>query len=116
MGLNMSDPASAAAGTFLGIKLGAVLAGMIGGILSLSYIQSLTLWGRVLAVFSGAAVAGYGTPVIDAWVNMPPDAENAMAFFLGLTAMNIIPGLIRISEMFKSDPLGFIRRKGGQDD
>ena len=111
MGLNhMTEPATTA-GTLLGVKYGAVLAGALGGILSLRYIENLTLWGRILAILAGATVAGYGTPVLDHWLDMGADAENALAFFLGLTAMNIIPGLIRLSEMFKSDPLGFIRRQ-----
>jgi len=107
MGLNMSEPAAA---TILGIKYGSLIAGTIGGIISLKYIDGLNHFGRVLAVLAGAAVAGYGTPILDGWLNLGGDTENAIAFFLGLTAMNIIPGLIRLSELFKSDPLGFIRR------
>lgn len=109
----MTEPATTA-GAFLGIKFGSVIAGAVGGIISLHYIEGLNMWGRFLAVVAGAAVAGYGTPVLSGWLNLGPDAENALAFFLGLTAMNVIPGLIRISEMFKSDPLGFIRRQPNQ--
>lgn len=103
----MSEPATA---TFLGIKYGSLIAGTVGGIISLKYIDGLNNFGRVLAVLAGASVAGYGTPVLDNWLQLGADTESAVAFFLGLTAMNIIPGLIRLSELFKSDPLGFIRR------
>jgi len=106
----MTEPATAA-GAFLGVKFGSVIAGAVGGIISLHYIEGLNVWGRVAAVIAGAAVAGYGTPVMSGWLDLGPDAENALAFFLGLTAMNIVPGLIRISEHFKSDPLAFIRRQ-----
>ncbi len=106
----MTEPATTA-GAILGIKFGSVIAGAVGGIISLHYIEGLNMWGRVLAVVAGAAVAGYGTPVLSGWLSLGQDAENALAFFLGLTAMNVIPGLISVSEMFKSDPLGFIRRQ-----
>jgi len=109
----MTEPTSTA-GAIIGIKFGSVVAGAIGGIVSLCYIEGLNMWGRLLAVVAGAAVAGYGTPVLSSWLDMGPDAENALAFCLGLTAMNIIPGLIRISESFKSDPLAFIRRQPNQ--
>lgn len=109
----MTEPATTAS-TYLGMKIGSLIAGAVGGIVSLRFIDDLTLWGRVLAVFTGAAVAGYGTPIIVHWLALGPATENAVAFFLGLTAMNIIPGLIALSEMFKRDPLSFIRRQPNQ--
>jgi 2-keto-3-deoxy-6-phosphogluconate aldolase len=33
-----------------------------------------------------------------------PNLENAAAFLLGLTAMNIIPGVMRLSEIFRRNP------------
>lgn len=105
----MSDPASAA-GTIIGIKYGYVIAGALGGVLALRHIESLSTMGRIIAVVTGAIVASYGTPALDSLLDLKPDVESGVAFLLGLTAMNIIPGLIRVSEMFKSDPLAFIRR------
>lgn len=105
----MTEPSSTAA-TIIGLKYGSIIAGSVGGIISLKYIDGLNNFGRVLAVLSGAAVAGYGTPVLDSFLQLGSDTENAIAFFFGLTAMNIIPGMIRISELFRSDPLGFIRK------
>lgn len=106
----MPEPTSSAIGGMLGIKYGSLVAGAIGGLISLYHIEELSGWGRLLAILSGMSVAGYGTPVIDAWLDLSPSMENAVAFFLGLTAMNIIPGLLKISELFKNDPLAFIRR------
>lgn len=106
----MSEPVSSTIGGMLGVKYGTLVAGAIGGLISLHHIEELSGWGRMLAILSGMAVAGYGTPVMDAWLDLSPSLENAVAFFLGLTAMNIIPGLLKVSELFRNDPLGFIRR------
>ena len=105
----MAEPASAA-GTIIGIKYGYVIAGALGGILALRHIENLSTTGRIIAVVTGAIVASYGTPALDSLLELKPDVESGVAFLLGLTAMNILPGLIRVSEMFKSDPLAFIRR------
>ena len=98
----------------LGIKFATLIAGAIGGVLSLHYIEDLTTLGRIMAVISGMAMAGYGTPALDSWLNMPNALENIVAFGLGLTTMNIIPGLLRLSAIFRDDPLGFIRRVHNQ--
>ena len=102
----MPDPI---ASTFLGIKVGYTLAGAIGGLLSLRYIDKLSTMGRALAIMAGASVASYVTPVVDDVFNLSTPSESAVAFFLGLTAMNIIPGVLKLSEMFSQDPLRFLR-------
>jgi hypothetical protein len=104
----MTEPASAAA-SILGVKYAALLAGAVGAVLSLRYIDGLSMFGRILAVVAGTATAGYVSPAISLWLGLPQPAENAVAFVLGLTAMNILPGLMRLSEKFASDPLAFIR-------
>jgi len=105
----MTEPATAT-GAILSIKYGYIIAGAIGGVVALRHIEGLSTFGRVIAVLSGAIVASYGTPAIDSLFSLNNEVESGVAFLLGLTAMNIIPGLIRVSEMFKSDPLAFIRR------
>lgn len=116
MNKKMPEPAATAAALF-GVKIVTVIAGAIGGLISLKFVSDqLTWYGRILSVLAGAAMAGYGTPVLSRWLDMGADVENAFAFFLGLTAMQIIPGLIRLSEQFQSDPLGFIRLRGKNKD
>ena len=107
----MTEPAS-----ILGVKYGAVVAGFIGGVISLSYMQELSRFQMVVAVIAGSACAGYLTPVAlpilagAAGIEPTPHLENAAAFLLGLTSMNIIPGLMRLSEVFRRDPAGLFRR------
>ncbi len=104
----MTEPASTVAG-FLGVKFAAVIAGMAGAVISLRYIDDLSMFGRVLAVLTGALTAGYLSPAAGQWLGVSQPTENAIAFVFGLTAMNVIPGLMKLSEKFASDPLSFIR-------
>jgi hypothetical protein len=115
--MDMADPASSTAAGVLGVKYAALVAGFAGGVISLAYLQELSRTQMVLAVLSGSACAGYLTPiaipVIAGGLGIPatPHMENAAAFLLGLTAMNVIPGLLRLSEIFRRDPAGIVRNK-----
>lgn len=106
----MTEPATTAAGSILGIKYGTLIAGTIGGVLSLRYLENLSLPGRLFAIAAGVALAGYGTPALDAWLDLPDSIENAVAFLLGLSAMNLIPGFIKITEQFSSQPFATVRK------
>lgn len=102
----MADPT--ADGGVMGVKLTALLAGFAGGVVSLSFVKELTVKQAVLAVFTGAVTAAYGTPLAVHYFNIPQPYENGSAFVIGLTAMNIIPGLLKLTEIFKRDPRSFI--------
>ncbi|MFI9652595.1 hypothetical protein [Guyparkeria halopsychrophila] len=104
----MTEPASSIAG-FLGLKHAALIAGAAGAVISLRYIDDLSMFGRVLAVITGTLTAGYLSPAAGQWLDVSQPTENAIAFVLGLTAMNAIPGLLKLSEKFAADPLSFIR-------
>jgi len=115
----MADPSSTAAGV-LGVKYSALVAGFAGGVISLAYLKELTRAQMVIAVIAGSASAGYLTPVAipmlarAVGIDATPAFENAAAFLLGLTSMNLIPGLLHLSEIFRRDPAGAIRGKDGQ--
>lgn len=98
--------------SIFGIKLAFAVAGFWGGVVSLSFIKNLSPKQGVLAVLTGIASAGYGTPITAHYVlNTEPSSSmaNAIAFALGLTAMNLIPGIVRLSEIWKKDPLSVIK-------
>jgi len=105
----MTDPVTTTISTVLGVKWAAVLAGAVGAVISLRYIDDLSMIGRILAIFTGALFAGYVSPAVAVVLSLSPPGQNAAAFMLGLTAMNILPGVMRLSEQFASDPLSFIR-------
>lgn len=106
--------------TWLGVNLSAVLAGLVGGIVSLSFIRNLTPLKALLATITGAASAAYMTPLIVNGMNLSADVEHPIAFLTGLLGMNILAGLFKVSERFQQKPLETLRDikdlKRGDDD
>lgn len=95
-----------------GISIAAAIAGALGAVATLQYMKDLTITGRFIAVVSGAATAAYIAPAVGHWYGWGELIQNAIAFSLGIAAMNIIPGIVKVSQMFASDPLGFLRGRG----
>lgn len=93
--------------THVGLKSSFILAGFFGGVVSLSFIKELTPMQAVFAVMTGAISANYLTPTA---LNLLPWIEEPLAasFFIGLTAMNVIPGIVELSRRFKRNPQDFL--------
>lgn len=106
----MPDPNfGAGESSVLGVKLAWLVAGFAGGVVSLSFVRNLTWFQAALAVFTGAVSAGYGTPILMHYMSInSPELSNGAAFAIGITAMNIIPGLLKLSEIFRRDPGVFV--------
>jgi len=88
-----------------GLKFGTIIAGTIGGVASLAFITDLTPKAGFTAVIGGAICAGYLTPAAASFLSMTGSMENALAFFLGVCGMNLVGGLFRLSDAFKTRPL-----------
>lgn len=102
--------------TILGIKWSTMMAGFSGSMVSLSYEKKLQVWQMLLFLVSGMAAAMYLTPLTALYFKLPEATENAVAFLIGLTAMNVLPGLIKLSRRFSSHPEQYLRgRKDGDD-
>lgn len=103
----MADPVADGGAIFH--KLALPLAGFAGGVISLSFVKELTGKQAMAAVLTGTVTAIYVTPVALHFFGLASAPyENGVAFVIGLTAMNIIPGLLKLSEVFKRDPRSFI--------
>lgn len=110
----MADPIATDGGV-LGVKFAALLAGFAGGVVSLSFVKELTKLQAMMSVITGAVTAGYLTPLAIHYLSLTsPEFQNCVAFVVGLTAMNIIPGLLKLSEMFRRDPRSFLGGNGGE--
>lgn len=94
--------------SLFGVKLFSLIAGFAGGVVSLSFVKTLTKTQSALAVFTGAVTAAYSTPVITHFLTVGPEYESSVAFFVGLTAMNIVPGVVELSRAFKRNPEKFL--------
>lgn len=88
----------------LGLKSGAVVAGFVGGVVSLSMLRDLTPIRAVGTVLGGTACAAYLTPLAIEYSGLSGSSEHALAFFLGVCGMNGVAGVFKISEKFKADP------------
>lgn len=78
----------------LGIRIGVLLAGAAGGIVSLQYLKNLSRTETVLALFSSLALACYLTPVVVSGFGIDKQAyQFGCAFILGLCALHIIPAI-----------------------
>lgn len=76
----------------LGIRVGVLLAGFVGGIVSLQYLKNLSKTETVLALFSSLALACYATPILVSGFGVEKQAyQYGCAFILGLCALHIIP-------------------------
>ena len=98
----MTEPIATISG-FLGLKYGTMLGGFLGALVSLSFITELGWGGRMSAVVTGTATAAYATPVIVAYWSVGAAAENGIGFLLGLTSMNIIPGVMLASKWVRTN-------------
>ena len=107
---------TSAATSYYGVKLSVVIAGFIGSVISLSFVQRLTRTQMAVAVGTGTVTANYLTPIALYYTGVAVHLESGIAFLIGIMAMNIIPGFIRLSELFRSDPRSFIPGQRGQAD
>lgn len=89
----MVDPTTAGGAVLA--KYGAVIAGFVGAILSLSFLKGLTRKEAVVAVLTGFASSVFTTPFVVAYFGLPSDVESryGVAFLIGLLAMNLIPAV-----------------------
>lgn len=91
--------------SFLGVKYMTLAAGFAGGVVSLSYVRELSRLQSALAVLNGALAAAYVTPAAAQYLSIPPGGtENFVAFVIGLTAMNLIPGALALADRWAKNP------------
>ena len=81
-----------------GINVVLALAGVAGGVVSLSYLRPLTKLQAGMAVLSGALMANYLTPMALWWAKIPTEFELGTGFLIGLTGMHLIPGLMAVAQ------------------
>lgn len=100
-------------------KLASFTPGFAGAVLSLAFVEKLTLRGRVITVTVGIAAAAFLAPALaDAadlvWPgDMPRSVRSAIQFLVGLCAMGCIPPLLGFLKRLAGDPLSLIKRGSG---
>ncbi len=96
-----------------GLKVGTLLAGFLGAVVSLRFLQTITVPQAILAVVTGSVVAGYTAPIAQMYLSLSAPLEHGVGFLLGLTSMNLVPGVVRLTDKFREDPFWFIDKLRG---
>lgn len=100
-------------------KAASFLPGFAGSVLSLAFVEALTLRGRVLAVIVGLCAVVWLSPAIAAGTDlvwpgaMPPEVRSAIQFLTGLCAMGCLPQLLAWLRRVAGDPLSLLKVRVG---
>ncbi len=95
----------------VGISASALIAGLVGGLMSLSMLPQLTFRKAVAALIGGAACAAYLTPLAVEWLGLASrNLENGLAFALGIGGMRIIGGILKLWSKFEAAPEDVLNR------
>lgn len=97
-------------------KLSVVIAGAIGGTISLRHYSDLTYRGRVLVVLSSVALANYAThPVVHYFGEAANDFELGIAAGIGLFGLSLVSSVtavIKDTDYWKKTIRGVLPRNG----
>lgn len=88
----------------LGIKFSAFIAGLLGGLISLTYEHKVSPIRAILMIVAGGTTAGYAFAGLETYFNLSPSYAGIFGFGVGLVAMRLIETLINIAEKVKNDP------------
>lgn len=106
----------------LGIEVGAIAAGLIGSVAALSIMPPRTFGVAIATLIGGVGCAAYVTPLsieLAVWYfqsELSRNVENGVAFLWGGIGMNVVAGLIGLSQRWRKNPTLNIRDIGKQDD
>lgn len=78
----------------LGIKLSVVIAGLIGGIVSLTYHTKVSFLKALALIAAGASTAAYLHPIVAHYLSTDDRFSSGIGFLLGLTSMKLIGGIM----------------------
>jgi hypothetical protein len=85
-----------------------IIAGFIGGILSMSFVDGMNKKQRAIAVFSGAVMAHYLAPLIS-YIFAHNSYEETIGFLIGLFGVSITASIFKAIQ--ESDLWALVREK-----
>lgn len=100
-------------------KAWALAPGVAGAVLSLAFVEALTVRGRILAVAVGLAAAMFLAPALAAGLDLvwPGDLPDVVArgvlFLTALCAMGTLPPLLGWLKRVAGDPLSLLKVRVG---
>jgi hypothetical protein len=99
----------------LGVKKAPLIAGLIGGILSLRFVKELNgFLGYATGTIGGAAAGGYMAPWVSEYYNLTPSAMGALGFLFGMFGLSLAAAVFTaISKTDFSDIIKSAFKRGG---
>ena len=81
--------------TALGLKWASLIGGFFGALVSLKFIENLTIKQRATTVFAGTMVSAYIAPALLFYLELSPKMESGVAFLCGLFGMSFTGAVIK---------------------
>lgn len=79
----------------IGLKWLTLIAGFLGAVVSLKFIDGLSVVQRVSTVVAGSAIAGYCTVLVVDLFGLSTKLDGPVAFLIGLFGMSIAGALMK---------------------
>jgi len=88
----------------LGLKFTAFVAGIVGGIISLTFETKLSFIRALTLIFVGGITAGYCFNAAEHYLGMSHQAMGLFSFTIGLISMRIVTIIMNIGNLVQKDP------------
>lgn len=88
----------------LGIKVSALVAGLVGGIISLTFEQKLSFGRAVFLIFTGGVTSGYSFALAQHHFGLTPELGGVFGFTTGLVSMRLVNTIMSIAELISKNP------------
>lgn len=92
--------------TLLGLKISTLVAGFAGNVASLASLPVMPRYRMLLSLISGLVCAGYLTPLVMEFSNLPERLDSAVGFLVGMVALSLVTTIIKISD----DPFTYLKK------
>lgn len=81
--------------TAVGLKIATLVGGFFGALVSLKFIEGLSMRQRGSTVLAGTLVSAFVTPIAVSFLEISPKLEGGIAFLCGLFGMSLTGALIK---------------------
>jgi len=98
----------------LGVKLSAMMAGFCGSTVYLVSVPPLGAFRMFCSVAASVLCATYLSPLVSEIFKLATKIEAGVAFFIGLIAMAVVPGLLKNIAAASADPASAIKKYRGK--
>lgn len=88
----------------LGLKFTAFIAGVVGGIISLTFEAQLSFKRAITLILVGGSTAGYSFEFAHAYFAIKPQISGFFGFCIGLISMKLVNTLLSVGTMIQKDP------------